>query len=117
MKLGDVLVQYRMEHNYSIREFAKICGLSPAQILFMERGTNSQGNPFVPKVKSLKKVADGMGITFGELVAICDDNLVIGWDDDDMTIPDEKMELINMILKATPSQVEKIKSVLALVMQ
>ena len=78
MKLGDVLISYRMEHNYSIREFAKICDLSPAQILFMERGTNSQGNPFVPKVKSLKKVAAGMGITFGELVAICDDNLVIG---------------------------------------
>lgn len=109
MKLGDVLVQYRMEHNLSMREFAKLCNLSPAQIYFMERGANSAGESFTPKVKSLKKVASAMGITFGELVSVCDDTLVLGYDDDDMAISPEKQELIDLIVKATPQQLERLK--------
>lgn len=73
MNLCDNILQYRMEHNYSIREFAKLCGLSHVQLYFMERGLNSDGKPFTPTVPSLKKLANGMGITFNELVSICDD--------------------------------------------
>jgi hypothetical protein len=39
----------------------------------MELGLNSDGKPFTPTVPSLKKLANGMGITFNELVSICDD--------------------------------------------
>lgn len=48
MNLCDNILQYRMEHNYSIREFAKLCGLSHVQLYFMERGLNSDGKPFTP---------------------------------------------------------------------
>ena len=73
MKLSDNILSYRMEHNYSIRDFAKVCDISHVQIYFMERGLNSDGKPFVPTIATLKKVATGMGITFNELVSICDD--------------------------------------------
>ena len=83
MKLGDNILSYRMEHNYSIREFAKLCGVSHVQIYFMERGLNSDGKPFVPSVKSLKAVAKGMGITFNELVSISDDLTEVKVEPDD----------------------------------
>ena len=118
MKLGDIIYNYRMEHNYSIREFARICELSHAQIYFMERGLNSQGEPFTPKVKSLKKLAAGMGISFNELLSVCDKDTIIGWDRDDIEIkvPPEKQEIIDKIILSTPEQFEKIKSIINLVM-
>ena len=73
MKLSDTILSYRMEHNYSIREFARLCNLSHVQLYFMERGLNSDGKPFVPTIATLKKLATGMGITFNQLVSICDD--------------------------------------------
>ena len=73
MKLSDIILQYRTEHNYSIREFAKLCDLSHVQLYFMERGANSKGQPFTPTVPSLQKLSHGMGITFNELVSICED--------------------------------------------
>lgn len=73
MKLSDIILSYRMEHNYSMREFAKVCSLSHVQLYFMERGLNSDGKPFVPTVSTLKKLAAGMGISFNQLVSICDD--------------------------------------------
>lgn len=115
MKLGNLIKEYREEHRYSLREFADKCGVSFAQIRLMERGLNSQGKPFVPSISSLKAVAKGMGISLTALLEYCDD-LTVEWSAEDVAIPEDKMELINIILKATPEQVSKIKSVLDLVM-
>ena len=73
MTLAENIFEYRMEHNYSIREFARICDLSHVQLYFMERGKNSDGKPFTPTIQSIQKVATGMGLTFYELASISDD--------------------------------------------
>ena len=86
-----------------------------AQVRLMERGLNSQGNEFVPTVKSLKSVAKGMGISLTALLENCDD-MTIEWDADDVAIAPEKQALINKILIATPEQLEKIQSIINLVM-
>lgn len=116
MKLGEIIKTYRFEHQYSLREFANICGVSFAQIRLMERGLNSNGNPFVPSVKSLKAVAKGMGISLTALLENCDD-MVIEWDADDVTIAPEKQAMIDKILIATPEQLKKIQGIIDLVMQ
>lgn len=85
MKLGKLIQEYRLEHRYSLREFADLCGISFAQIRLMERGLNTQGKPFVPSVKSLKAVAKGMGISLTALLECCDD-MVIEWDADDVEV-------------------------------
>ncbi len=116
MKLGEIIQAYRFEHKYSLRDFANICGVSFAQIRFMERGLNSNGQPFVPSVKSLKAVAKGMGISLTALLENCDD-MEIEWDADDVQIAPEKQALIDKILIATPEQLKKIQGVIYLVMQ
>ena len=116
MKLGDLIKQYRVEHKYSLREFADLCDISFAQVRLMERGLNSQGKPFVPSVRSLKMVANAMGISLTALLEYCDD-MTIEWDADDVAIAPEKQALIDKILIATPEQLEKIQSIINLVMQ
>ena len=113
MKLGDVIYTYRMEHKQSLREFATACGLSPSQIYFMERGLNSQGDKFTPKAKSLKKVAEGMGITMNELLSVCDD-MVMSWDDDDKVSP-EKQALIDRVLRMDSVQLDRLSKLLDIV--
>lgn len=115
MKLGEIIKTYRFEHKLSLREFAHQCGVSFAQVRLMERGLNSQGNEFVPTVKSLKAVAKGMGLSLTALLENCDD-MTIEWEEDDVAIAPEKQALIDKILIATPEQLEKIQSIINLVM-
>lgn len=108
MKLGDILLQYRQEHNLSMREFSKLCGLSPAQVYFMERGKNSHGDPFVPRLDSLDKVATTMGITLSELLSIMDDSMVVRIGRQD--IQGSRQSVIDKIIIATPEQFALIQS-------
>ena len=85
MNLADYIMQYRREHNLSIREFAKLCGLSHVQIIRMETGMNSNGKPFTPSIKSLKALARGTGVGLDDVLRYCED-LVIRWDRDDVEV-------------------------------
>ena len=111
MDLSEAVKEYRKEHKYSLREFANLCGLSHVQIYRIERGSKTDGQPFEPKVKTLKKLAAGMGISFYEILMYCED-LVIRWDKDDMEYkpPIERQEIIDKIILATPEQFALIKS-------
>jgi transcriptional regulator with XRE-family HTH domain len=104
MKLSDNILSYRMEHNYSIRDFAKICDLSHVQVYFMERGLNSDGKPFVPTIATLKKLATGMGITFNELVSISDDLTDVRLEPDDSALSPENRTLMAWAASLTPEQ-------------
>lgn len=115
MKLGDMIKAYRNEHKYSLREFADLCGISFSQIRLMENGTNSTGGKLSPTVTSLKAVAKGMGISLTSLLENCDD-MEIEWNAEDVAIAPEKQALIDRILIASPEQLQKIKSIIDLVM-
>ena len=83
MNLSEAVKQYRTEHKYSLREFADLCGLSHVQIYRIEKGVKTDGTPFEPKIKTLKKLAEGMGISLDDILRYCED-LVIQWDEDDV---------------------------------
>lgn len=111
MKLGTIIRMYMDEHNFSMREFAKICNLSPAQVSFMERGRNSNGDPFVPREETLIKLASGMGITLKELLAALDeDTRVRIAGAQGVTMSPKKQAVIDKILIATPEQFSLIQS-------
>lgn len=118
MKLGTIIRTYMDEHSYSMREFAKICDLSPAQITFMERGRNSHGDPFVPRKETLIKLAAGMGITLGELLSALDeDTRVRVASVNGVSLSPEKQAVIDKILMATPEQFSQIRSYVDFVMK
>ena len=110
MDLGEYIATYRREHNLSIREFAKLCDLSHVQIIRMETGKNSNGNPFTPSIKSLKAVAKGMGVRFEDVLYHCQ-HIELQYDDDDITfiVPDAEY-IIGKVMSATPEQFSQIRS-------
>lgn len=85
MDLSEAVKEYRKEHRYSLREFADLCGLSHVQIYRIEQGVKTGGKPFEPQIKTLKKLAVGMGISLDEILMYCQD-LTIRFDRDDMEV-------------------------------
>ena len=115
MTIGTIIENYQKEHMMSEREFARKCGLSHTHINSLKKGVTTGGKKFTPSIDTIRKVAAAMGISTQSLLMSAED-LEIAWEEKDVAIPEDKMELINIILKATPEQVSKIKSVLDLVM-
>lgn len=117
MKPGDKIRAFRKEHKYSLRKFADICGLSFAQVRFMENGLNSSGKPSKPLWDSLAKAAAGMGITVYELVDGCDEYELGYIKSLEHKAPQEREEIIDKIILATPEQFSLIKSYVDFVMK
>ena len=73
MTIAELVEQYRVEHFMSQRDFAKKCGVSNAIISFLERGTRENGQPYLPRFDTIKKIARGMGMTPEELITKTED--------------------------------------------
>lgn len=74
MKLSEMVIKYREEHDLSQRQFAQKCDLSNGYISMLEKNLNpSTGLPLVPTVTNLKKLATGMGMTLQEMFPLLDD--------------------------------------------
>lgn len=72
MKLSEIVRRYREEHGLSIRQFAKQCDISHSAIANIENETNSYGEPYIPQLGTINKVAFGMGIPARELLSLMD---------------------------------------------
>ena len=92
MKIGELVLKYRDEHSMSQKDFAKKCGLSSAIIVFLERGYRDNGRPYLPKFDTIKKIANGMGITAEEL-ASCEDF------DLDISVGPEEIPIVEDFIK------------------
>ena len=79
MDLKDILIKYREENRISQREFARRSGLSNAQISILEYGKNKQtGRKPVPDIITMRKIADGMGISLESLLGMIGDSESVG---------------------------------------
>lgn len=74
MKLSELIVEYRREHDLSQRQFALQCGVSNGYISMLEKERNPKtGEPIVPSMQHYAKIAKGMGISLQELFQRIDD--------------------------------------------
>lgn len=74
MTLGDLIQQYRHEHDLSQRQFALAANLSNGYISMLEKGINpNTAQPIMPTLPVLKKIADGMGTTVEDIFSKVDD--------------------------------------------
>lgn len=73
MKIGEFVYKYREEHNMSQREFARRANLSNVVIGFLEKGERTNGEPYLPKFDTIRKIARAMGISPEALISQCDD--------------------------------------------
>ena len=77
MKLGELIVNYRTEHELSLRAFARASGLSPTYISMLEKGVNRRGSTPAPSVDTYRSIAKAMGMDVDELIRAVDDKIEI----------------------------------------
>lgn len=74
LKIGEILKHYRSDRHLSQREFAQVCNVSNGYISMLESGVNPRsGEPLIPSLTVLNKIAAGMGITVDALIDAADD--------------------------------------------
>ena len=72
MTLGEVIKTYREEHGLSMRDFAKLSGLSNTMISNYEHGVSKKtGEALIPSLGNVAKIASAMGIEIEDLVKMC----------------------------------------------
>lgn len=63
MLLGDIIKQYRKEHEMSLQDFADLIGSSRSYIHMLERNINPSTNkPISPSIETLKLLANAMNM-------------------------------------------------------
>ena len=73
MTIGDYIKEYRLNHNYSMDEFARRSGLSKAYVSILERNYNpSTKRAAIPSLDTIKRVSLATGMDFNDLLAILD---------------------------------------------
>ena len=75
MTLGEYINTYCHEHNISMREFAKMSGVSHAYISMIVNGKTPRGNAPTPSIDKYKAIASAMGITLDQLLRAVNDNV------------------------------------------
>ena len=74
MILGDLIKEYRIQNNLSLRDFAKKCGLSHTYISALEKNIDYRtGKPIAPTLDSIKFISKGMNLSIEEILKILDD--------------------------------------------
>lgn len=76
MTLGEIIKEYRADHNLSMDAFSEKSGISKAYISLLERNKHPKtGKPIAPSIQSIKQAADGMGMDFNTLFGKIDGNV------------------------------------------
>lgn len=71
MTLGQIIKQYREEHDLSMSEFARLSGMSKSYVSALEKDRHPKtGKRILPSTETVKAAADAMGITITQLRAM-----------------------------------------------
>ncbi len=74
MFLGEIIKEYRNNNQMSMRDFAKLCGLSHTYIAALEKNIDSRtGKPIAPTLDTVKFVSKALNMSVDELLKILDD--------------------------------------------
>ena len=78
MNLGEIIKEYRQEHNLSLQDFANKIGTSRSYIHMLEKNLNPSTNkPINPSIETLKSLADAMEMDIEILLKKLNDNQLI----------------------------------------
>lgn len=78
MTLGDIIKEYRREHNLSMDSFSEKSGISKAYISLLEKNRHPKtGKTIAPSVQCIKQAADGMNMDFNVLFSTIDGEVLV----------------------------------------
>lgn len=73
MKLKDLIRRYRRDNSLTMQDLADLSGLSKGCISMLEKGENpSTGEPIVPTLPTLKKLASALDMELDHLLSSFD---------------------------------------------
>lgn len=73
MTLGDIIKDYRTQHNLSMDAFSEKSGISKAYISLLEKNKHPKtGKAIAPSIQCIKQAANGMDIDFNILFSMLD---------------------------------------------
>lgn len=94
MTLGDIIKEYRTNHNLSMDAFSDKSGISKAYISLLEKNKHPKsGKTIAPSIQCIKQAADGMGMDFNVLFSMIDGDVIVSeqkTDDITLTPKDER---------------------------
>ena len=85
MTLGEFIKKYREEHGLSVRYFASLSGISPQQIINIEKGIGNDGKPMTSTMKTYKKIAKAVNMDEKDFMNLLNDNVVVNPSDNKNT--------------------------------
>lgn len=75
MLLGDIIKQYRSEHNLSMQNFADLIHSSKSYVSMLEKNLNPSTNkPINPSLETLKVISEAMHMDINDLLKMLDEN-------------------------------------------
>ena len=84
MLLGDIIKQYRMQHQLSLQDFADLIGSSRSYIHMLEKNVNPTTNkPINPSIETLKLLAQAMHMDLDYLLKLLNNDQAIYLDENE----------------------------------
>lgn len=77
MTLGDYIKDYRYNNDMSMDDFAKKCGLSKSYISMLERNRDGRGNAIFPKIETIQKVSEAIGVDVETVLRSIDQKVIV----------------------------------------
>lgn len=108
MTLGEIVKAYRIENGMSQRQFAIRSGLSNSYVSMLEQNMNSKnGQPIVPSLVAIKKVADAMCVSIDNLLFKLGETEVDISEEPTAQIGDELDREIIQLLRSIPVETKR----------
>ena len=124
MTLGEFIKKYREEHGLSVRYFASLSGMSPQQIINIERGVGNDGKPMTSTMKTYQKIAKAVQMDEKDFMNMLNDNVVVNPSDSKKTAiqeddgQKEKYEELKLMLdQLSEKDAERLKDYLLYLLQ
>lgn len=103
MSLSEFLRNYRAEHELSMDELAKRCGLSKPYISMLEKNRNSRnGKSITPSIRTYEKIAHGVGLTVDSLMKLINGNERVALMSSDISSLKNIVSIIGQIAAGKP---------------
>lgn len=113
MYLGEIIKQFRQQHNMSMGDFAKISGISKAYVSVLERNKDPRnGKIITPSIHIIKKVSEATDIPFDDIFNQLDDDIIVSLDEIEIKKENTSQILSDIINTSAQLEEERQKNVL-----
>ena len=103
MLLGDIIKQYREEHQMSLQDFANLIGTSRSYIHMLEKNVNpSTDKPINPSIETLKLLANAMNMDLDFLLKQLDSEQQIYLNEEEYKKQFEKTDILGNPVAPVP---------------